>query len=41
MVEVLTMPLTIQDVAMCINVNAGVIAICDSGFSKAFKKLLV
>jgi ribosomal protein L30E len=41
MVEVLSMPLTIDDVAKYINVSAGVIAICDSGFSKAFKKLLV
>lgn len=39
-VKVLTMPLSIEDVAWHINVNAGVIAICDSGFSKSFEKLL-
>lgn len=38
-VKVLNIPLTIQDVSHYINVNAGVIAICDSGFSKSFEKL--
>ena len=39
-VVVLNMPLTIQDVANYINVSAGIIAICDTGFSTSFEKLL-
>lgn len=39
-VKVLNIPLTIEDIAWYINNNAGVIAICDDGFSKSFEKLL-
>lgn len=38
-VKVLSMPLTIDDVYRCINVNAGIIAICDDGFGKSFERL--
>jgi ribosomal protein L7Ae-like RNA K-turn-binding protein len=40
-VKVLSLPLTMEDVAKYINVRAGVIAICDNGFGKSFEKLLV
>lgn len=39
-VKVLTMPLTIEDVAWYISYNAGVLAVCDDGFSRSFEKLL-
>jgi ribosomal protein L30E len=39
-VKVLTLPLTIQEVGSYINVSAGVIAVCDGGFGKAFERLL-
>lgn len=39
-VDLLLMPITIEDVDNSINVYAGIIAICDDGFSKAFKKLI-
>lgn len=39
-VELLQMPITMEDVDKAINVYAGVIAICDDGFSKTFKKLI-
>lgn len=40
-VKTLTMPLTIQEVDNYVGVYAGIIAICDDGFSKAFEKLLL
>jgi ribosomal protein L7Ae-like RNA K-turn-binding protein len=40
-VSVLTLPLTMEDVANYIGIRAGVIAICDKGFGKSFEKLLV
>ena len=39
-VDFLSIPLTISDVDQYIGLNVGVIATCDDGFAKAFKKLV-
>lgn len=38
-IDLLTMPLSIGEVYQYIGVNAGIIAICDKGFSKSIRKL--
>jgi ribosomal protein L7Ae-like RNA K-turn-binding protein len=39
-VKVLQMPITMDVVNHSINAYAGIIAICDKGFSKSFEKLI-